>query len=238
MHPLDGAYERVNRANKHLADLKRRVSLLRESKRNSILSEYRSTLVQLPKYKKRYGIGTVTIHSGIPKPIIGILVGEVIYNLRAALDYLVYELAQLDSKQVVKDTQFPIEDSGKVFVEKRMWDGRRRGKRKPYLCGLNDIHIALISRYQPCYGCDWMELLREISNPDKHRTITVTESPVKISSKGYANALALKLPIRMQYDVSIDVFFTRGKTMPVVETIEQLCSQVSDTIRIFHSEFD
>ena len=47
--------------------------------------------------------------------MLGILIGETIYNLRAILDYLVYELAILDSGQIQKGTQFPIEDTESEF---------------------------------------------------------------------------------------------------------------------------
>src|ERR1700731_2588895 len=52
----------------------------------------------------------------IPVPYrFSILVSEICFNLRAALDYLVYELAILDSGSVKEKTQFPIEDCKKDF---------------------------------------------------------------------------------------------------------------------------
>jgi hypothetical protein len=45
----------------------------------------------------------------VPKAI-PTLIGEVVYNLRTALEYLAFQLAYLDTGQVQKGTKFPIED--------------------------------------------------------------------------------------------------------------------------------
>src|SRR5262249_11398095 len=92
---LHGADIRVQRADDHLKELKRLEAGL--PKPNVI--EERDFLG-----------GAVTIEritkDEIP-PMTSILIGEVVYNLRAALDYLVYELAILDSGSIQDGTQFP-----------------------------------------------------------------------------------------------------------------------------------
>src|SRR5204863_4438007 len=86
---------------------------------------------------------------------------EMIYNLRAALDYVVFEPARFDSGQTQNGTQFPIEDKPEGF----------KGRQKTYLKGLTDPHVALVEEYQPCQGCNWTATLRDLSNPDKHREL-------------------------------------------------------------------
>ena len=81
---------------------------------------------------------------------LSILVGEIIYNLRAAIDYLIYELAFVDSKKIQHGTQFPIEDT-EGDVMGRCDEKRRRGV---FLRGLTDQHRAAIKRLQPCDGCN------------------------------------------------------------------------------------
>src|SRR5436309_1128025 len=80
---LDDAYLRVDRAQHHMVDLEHR--LRRFSKRTNLV-----------------------LSPTVP-PICSILIGETIYNQRAALDYLIYELALLDSGRIQDGTQFPIE---------------------------------------------------------------------------------------------------------------------------------
>ena len=100
-------------------------------------------------------------------PRIGIRVGEMVYNLRAALDDLIFSLAWHDGGSRPEGEherllQFPFDDSPKFF----------EGRRDTMLKGLTEDHIALVKRYQPHKGCDWTRTLREISNADKHRQIT------------------------------------------------------------------
>jgi hypothetical protein len=52
-----------------------------------------------------------------------IRVGEVCYNFRSALDYLIFELAKLDSGVEQGGTQFPIMDSPKDFTAAAMHPG-------------------------------------------------------------------------------------------------------------------
>src|ERR1700681_3354362 len=76
-HPLGGAYHRRGRATQHLDELKDEVEKLRK---------------RLPA-----SIGARVPTSEIP-PLLSILIGEIAYNLGAALDYLAYELWWHDDK--------------------------------------------------------------------------------------------------------------------------------------------
>jgi hypothetical protein len=91
--------------------------------------------------------------------IFSVVIGEIVYNLRSALDYLVFELAGLDSGCIIEGTQFPIERSQKSFK----W--RVRGG---WLDVLNAAHVAAIEALQPYRGCQWAAVLQNLSNPDKH----------------------------------------------------------------------
>jgi hypothetical protein len=71
--------------------------------------------------------------------LIAVLVGEICYNLRSALDYLVYGLARRDSGSIQKGTQFPIVDKKEQFV----------GNQTKRLAGLNSTHVEAIARLQP-----------------------------------------------------------------------------------------
>ena len=107
------------------------------------------------------------------QPITSILVGEAVYNLRAALDYLVYELSLLDSpKKDVRWTQFPIADNIDA------WDKSCKSRIKY----LSDRHISEIRKLQPAFGCTWTEVLRDFSNPDKHERLTYVGARTTIST--------------------------------------------------------
>ena len=101
-HQLDGAFARVNRAAKHIAELKSIVDIFRQAYHDAVASQFDHDRLDQPDLGPR----------PVPTPEqVGILVGEICYNLRAnlraSLDYLVYELAILDSGAVQDNLSFP-----------------------------------------------------------------------------------------------------------------------------------
>ena len=146
VHPLDGAFERVNRASEHLSELERAISDFEQAYHDAVIIEFEPD----PPYNLKH---TAPLDFEHPFHRIGILVGEICYNLRAALDYLVYELARFDSGSIQDGTQFPIEKTPKKF-----W------RRVPtFLKGINACHITSIERYQPYKRCRWTEILACVS---------------------------------------------------------------------------
>ncbi len=103
---------------------------------------------------------------GIPPRLeLSILVGEFAYNLRAALDYVVHQLARLDGAPA-RYRYFPIERDPK------QWSKRRES----WLAGIADQHVEILLRHQPFRGQKWLSLLKAINNPDKHQSLTVVTS--------------------------------------------------------------
>jgi hypothetical protein len=157
---LQGALDRIHRAEKHLAELEREIVAFGQR-------DHDSCSVGLhPHFPNAFTCQRKgPPYEGIPS-IISILVGEAIYNLRAALDYLAFELARVDSGNVQESTQFLICDSQKDFT-------KEHPKR---LKGVNAAHVAFIEGLQPYNGVKWAGRLRQLSNPDKHRHLTQTSS--------------------------------------------------------------
>jgi hypothetical protein len=169
---------------------------------------------------------------------IGVLIGEICYNLRSALDYLVFELAKHDSGIAQDGTQFPIEDKRKNF----------KSRKKTWLKGINLGHIAAIERLQPYNGCDWTKALRELSNRDKHREFAQIDGDFAADAYSIGNPKFDRLtsavrrtvhPIYGEMDVKVDftsrIFFADGT--PIVETLEKVKLQVADTLAAFQAEF-
>jgi hypothetical protein len=235
MHPLDGAYQRVRRARKHLTNLKKRITVFRGVISDNIAINRKPAKFILPDGREVMGVlGELSFRIEPPPTIIPILVGETIYNLRAALDYLVYGLACFDSKQVVENTQFPIEDKGDVFIRRIGGAGTKR--RGVYLAGVNDTHVAIISQFQPCYGCKWTRVLREISNPDKHRKLTIIKAPMVYNiPDGSTERIIDGQSVNMENGISLNIGFSNG--LPIVETLEQLHSEVTKTLNLFKLDF-
>ena len=153
-HPLDGAFERVARAGEHLEDLRGRLDALRRAQENAFLPYFDTT----PPHQ--FGLMVPQVATASRR--IPVLVGEICYNLRSSLDYLVFELALANSRVRQNGTQFPIDDTEKRFV-KHVKEG--------WLRGVSTDHVEAIKQLQPYNGCAWTKSLREISNPDKHREL-------------------------------------------------------------------
>jgi hypothetical protein len=120
MHPLDNAYIRLDRAEEHLKELTSAGVEIVNAEMQSILNSLQMRMRAQPTLELRFWQPLNTI-----PPKFAVLIGEVIQNLRIALEYLVYELAILDSGNVQPGTQFPIADT-----EKRERRGATLGSEK------------------------------------------------------------------------------------------------------------
>jgi hypothetical protein len=233
-HPLDPCFARVRRADEHLVDLKRLFAEVQVRQANAVEIEFDPN----PPYSILGAKQPPETFIGMNFPI---RIGEICYNLRSALDYVIFELAKLDSGVEQSGTQFPIMDAEQDF------EGRGKGA---FLKGVNLIHVARIERLQPYTGCNWTRNLRDTSNPDKHRhflkmkgdvTATVHSSLDRSTDLsriiGYErNAPHPTLgPVKVKVHLATSLAFTDGT--PVTETLEEIKSEVASTLRYFKSEF-
>lgn len=235
MHPFDGAYFRVKWAEKRLLDLDRIIAdfAKKEIEANGIDIEF----------KPGGRLEIILSQMGEPPQDISVLLGEVIYHLRSALDYMVYELAKSDSGKAQSGTQFPIDDTPEQFTRHR----------KTFLKGVSKAHADSIERLQLYNGSDWTHDLRQLSNPDKHRELIkalavqdiqcqVLIIPPGQDAAGFPGKLH---PIRNdpaaryakvnQNVTSFSVSFGEGQPS-VIELLKILQSQVAQTLDAFKPE--
>ncbi|MGA3166175.1 MAG: hypothetical protein ABSF14_08640 [Terriglobia bacterium] len=219
----------------------------RRSNQDALFSQEQPTALQ---FRRQMTAISVSRNQDLLVPIpkdVSIIVGEVFYNLRAALDYLVYELARQDSGIRQDATQFIIEDVRSDPKEKSR-GFEPRSKRS--LRGLNPRHIDQIESFQPYKGVAWTKMLRDISNPDKHRELVVvrgsgSSTTVIRGSEGMMKSYSEKvLPgvgengsnvyIDPRYEV--DITFPDGRLL--LETLQILKRKVAETIDAFKPEFN
>jgi hypothetical protein len=231
-HPLDSAWQRILRADEHLIDLRQRISNFVEEQHNLIVAQF-----QTDRPQNIRDIVPVQVYAPMS---IAIRIGEICYNLRTALEYLVFELAKLDSGIVQHRTQFPIEDTRRGF-EGRIKSG--------WLNGLNSTHIAAIERLQPYNGCNWTRALREISNKDKHREFPSIKGGVtlRLYSRGDWEFTSLDLPIHRTFhpstrkevnvkvDIRSEIAFDDGTL--ITQALEEIKAAIAKTLADFYLEF-
>ncbi len=225
MQPLDGAYEQINGAREHLDALKPEIGLFAKMIANEVSLKYKKGIINFKGKRLNVPIGTA---SSIIRPAplkVRRLIGEVIQSLRKALDYSVYRLACFDSKSIVEKTQFVIVDSEKDFKGQK-W----------HLRGLTGEHIAMLERLQPYNGCHWAKVIDELSNPDKHETLTAVRQFVGISpDASHTEAILAGKNVDVDSYASIKITFNDGS--PVIESLEQLVLEVTHILDTFKSEF-
>jgi hypothetical protein len=237
-HPLDSAYVQLDGARHDLDAFKDRIRTFQEHDAYEVIADRDPST----------GDELVRIRHIKPHADFGRQLGIIVQSLRSALDYLIYQLALLDSRRDQKGTQFPIADSPELF-ESACKQGR--------LKGLNAEHIGMIESLQPYNGGDWLAVLRDLSNPSKHKTLhTATDfrarpslqvivggsQPDYIEHRLLSQAarwgveFAYSTEVEVKFHVSVRVALWDGT--PVVETLEVLESSVRDLVDTFKSGFD
>jgi hypothetical protein len=157
------------------------------------LASIKSTVAQdAATYGDRFTVkadGKETIDLLEPTPLISMLAGELIYQLRSALDHLAFDLVQMNRSGIAfpanweENCMFPI------------WTNPLKPGQKPplpygtfkRLPGIPiDVH-TIIERVQPYYPAGTgaintsLKLLNNLSNIDKHRrfALTVTRAQIR-----------------------------------------------------------
>jgi hypothetical protein len=231
LHPLDDCFERVRRAGEHLEEMKRAIDEAVRRQANAVPIEYEAD----PPHRFKRQLPPETFYG----MRISVLFGEVCYNLRSALDYLVYQLAELDSGSAQDGTQFPIVDAPEDF--------QRNAAR--WLRHISPAHVAAIERLQPYKGCDWTRRLRDCGNLDKYRKFVqhLGQSTITIHN-GFETDLRRIIgavprraihPVHGEVDVKVHVSakITLSDGSSVMEAMEEAHRGVAQTLAYFKPEF-
>jgi hypothetical protein len=158
-HPLDGCREKITRAGDHLERLDR------ESRRFVEENRYILTIEDDMEHPPERVVRLRSVRQPeIDPPLrFGILAGEILYNLRSALDYLIWELATVGGGPGERN-QFPIFDTPKQFEHFR----------ERYLYGVRNELWTAIEAYQPYKGRlegHYLRALAVLNDVDKHRVV-------------------------------------------------------------------
>src|SRR4051812_876089 len=115
---LDDAYEQINGAREHLDHLKPEIEAFRKLTLDTVSITREPSTYLSPEGREVPTVrGTLSATHYPTPPRAKRLIGETVQNLRAALDYLVYQVCRFDSKGDVKQTQFVIVNSEEDFVK-------------------------------------------------------------------------------------------------------------------------
>lgn len=195
---LDGCLAKLRRASEHIDtledEIRRQTPLItlreeRELSPSGKMLNVRAEIVAVPDFPNRWAA----------------ISGDAIHNIRAALDYLVYELIRLERGHYWGGSQFPIathpaKHTGRV----------QRETIKKLGC-----HWAVIQAYQPYQRGDATSLydmlflyLNEFSNQDKHRLLV----PVANSAKPDMGVFVIR-PVRDCQRQTVHMVWVNGRVL-------------------------
>jgi hypothetical protein len=238
---LDGCREKIKRAEEHREELESEVAAWLEA----------HPIPFRAKYDPQTGSHIARITS-VPQPIPtlrwGVIIGDVLHNLRSALDHLAWELAHWGGRTPPDPggVKFPIADSLVTFGSGAATRATKQ---------MDPVHVAKIESLQPYHpenvGPDrWtgayihpLAFVRDLSNADKHRLPTpilavskrfdfeVGAPPFNLSgflSEGLLNTLEVGTPImrliaRPEHkDVEVKGQMTPGVLLPESRGLDHL----------------
>lgn len=140
------------------------------------------------------------------------IISEFVLHARAALDYVVFTLSRLNTGVDQDGTQFPINSCPEHFESSRIG----------CLRFLTKEQIAVVESVQPYKGFPLMDLLKQISNFDKHRNF------VKTSVMGTVRRSDTDAETMVP---AFDVLLDDGT--PAVETLQILQTHIADLLGRF-----
>lgn len=223
---IDDARRRVRQSNKRLADLKDQIESVGKPQTGIVAVQ-----------RKRSDPHQFNYPMTEPLEDLQVVVSEVVQHLRTGLNYLVCALVESRGRRVDKGLQFLICNTPEEF--------KRRVPSE--LKGLSAEQVSLIETLQPYNGNDWLRMVRDLANPDKHRhPIKLRSGPARIRFQALSHIEA-KTPggarvfvpdtVKMNYNFSLPITFSDSGT-PVIETLQLLQLKVSDLLDKFKSFFD
>jgi hypothetical protein len=173
---INSAKSKLARARKHLKSLKRAISLYASSHPHKLAK------AKGKKAKK------LTIPRLPPREIC-ILAGEVVYQMRSALDHLVFDLIKrnpnvgsIDPKWF-EHCDFPL----RVKLGAGQTPPLPKSSFSHTLPGISDAAFKFIESVQPYYGIgaanNALRFLGDLSNIDKHRYLNVARGRVRMHRK-------------------------------------------------------
>lgn len=162
-YSLEGCRLKVDRAKRHL-------DCLRKECRQWFAGESQAEVVN--------GWTVLSWRFPADLPLVwGVAVGDVIHNVRSALDHLVWEAVRANNRNPNDESAFPI-----CVTQVEWWQtaGNRRSSGQSCLRGIAQDTLSVIERVQPYLkpnkaAAESTELavIRAVSNFDKHRTLPV-----------------------------------------------------------------
>jgi hypothetical protein len=155
---LEGVRLKLDRAGDHLQHVVKIIADMTKVRCEMIPEEFGEG------GEKKYGVLRVRL---TPKPpaSLSVVIGDFLFNVRSALDHLLWQLVFLNENKPSKSNMFPISSTPDIFSEEV-----KRGRVK----GISTEAQKLLENLQPYHpGNEPLATLADLHNLDKHRTLNL-----------------------------------------------------------------
>lgn len=243
---FESANLKIDRAKHHVSDFKRQF--------NAFVDDNPHTFTSKADPKTGEMLFKIRFKSALPQEQFGLVLGDAIHNLRAALDHLMWELMGLDHGTQNRHTKLPVGQDLASYKASCNGTQTPRADTKRFLAGLE---ICGDGKRKRLYG------LHLLDNADKHTVITpiaaigsinklrvinadgalaatFTDCSATVGPDGYVNFLSVGhgMTIELDHDTKAtpDIFFQNVDIFPfkpIIPTLIQLIDDVVDVRKEF-----
>jgi hypothetical protein len=243
---LDSVLEKIRRANKQAKDLEVEIGEFAVSSAHQVVAEKDPDGTE-HRWRVHFN----------PKPDSvrwGVLLGEILHDLRSALNHLAWQLVLVNGRTPNRRTEFPIFKDRYRFVKDA--PAKTRGMSPSVLTKIESLQSYNSGRDKAESNALW--LLHELNAQDKHRLVLplvlgLAESTVGVPA-GYdfevsdfvedgAVALTIWPPSPMpKVDMKADMTFEIGievgeRKFRLVQVLNEASNDVDSAFRLFREEF-
>lgn len=125
-----------------------------------------------------------------PPPLLSVIVGDLVHNLRSALDHLAWQLVLANGKTPTGSTQFPIFSQQPASdSELRRWSARVKGMSPEVVEQIAAIQPYTVGDNARAYG---LAILNAFSNGDKHKLPLACVAAIAKHDSGTAGVAAVR----------------------------------------------
>ena len=159
-----------------------------------------------------------------------VTLGEILHNLRSALDHLVWQLVLANGQTPGRHSAFPI------ATDSRSW----KKTKDTLLKGIRPRHVAMIEYLQPyTVGMDlpfdvrMLEAIRDLSNIEKHRHLVVAViASDGIEENNFEDNLAEFDELSKRVPLDGEIYFARIETGRILARFNNADMQLTPSFRV------
>lgn len=205
-YSVDGIVAKIKRANEHIENLNSEINSLIDSNAYHFVSEPNADATE----------SIIRIVGPEPPLRFSTIIGDAVNQLRSSLDFLVHALIIKNGNSPTRRSQFPICDDAKKFKE-----ACGRGIIK----GVSTSAEKAIKARQPYrnsknLNMNFLYILRELSNTDKHRNLVATYTIGKAPILGLSSGRPKRRDGKKNNVIITSMWFAQGLIRPTEEGTE------------------